>query len=470
MFSPDSHLIIANLFPRLMGIIYFFSLGSFLFQIRGLIGERGILPVKAYLNPFQQRWGKRRFYWIPTVFWLNSSDQALMFITGLGTFLAILLTLGVYPFLMLPLLFLIHLSIISVGQDFLSFGWEMFFLETSCHAFLLSLTSVPNLVVWISVYLLIFRFHIQAGTSKLLSREPVWRNLTALAYHYQTQPLPNTIAWYLHKFPLWFHKLSTLMTLLIEIVLPFAIFGPKELQLTAFLGFFFLQFVVWLSGNYSYLNHLTVVLVSLLINDSYLQFFFSLPDTSLTSEYLDFFLYTAGSIMIFLQLLRLYHHFSHNKKVGRILSYIEPFHIANRYGIFAVMTTTRYEIVIEGSHDKKEWKEYIFFYKPSEITHRPRRVSPYQPRIDWQAWFLPFEEFNSRIWFQNLLYRLLEGSPQVLSLLKFNPFPDKPPLFIRAIVYIYEFSDRKTKQSKGEWWRRTYVGPYSPVLYRKKVN
>src|ERR1700733_3597567 len=286
MFSPESHLIIAHLFPRLIGIIYFFALGSLLFQIRGLIGERGILPVRAYLDHFRNRLGTRRFYWVPTVFWWDCSDQALMAVAGLGTFLAVLLAFGIYPFLLLPLLFLIHLSIVSVGQDFLSFGWEMFFLETSCHAFLLSLASIPNSVVWISVCFLIFRFHLQAGTSKLLSREPVWRNLTALFYHYQTQPLPNMMAWYLHKFPLWFHKLSTFMTLLIEIVLPFAIFGPKEFQFAAFLGFFFLQFSIWISGNYSYLNHLTAVLVSLLISDSYLDHFFTLPDTPPTPWYL----------------------------------------------------------------------------------------------------------------------------------------------------------------------------------------
>ena len=464
MFSPESHLIIAHLFPRLIGAIYFFALGAFLFQIRGLIGEKGILPIDTYLDHFRHRLGKRRFYWIPTVFWINSSDRALLAVTGLGTFLAILLVFGVYPSLLLPLLFLIHLSIVSVGQDFLSFGWEMFFLETSCHAFLLSLSPIPNPVVWISIYLLIFRFHIQAGTSKLLSKEPVWRDLTALSYHYQSQPLPSTLAWYLHKFPLWFHKFSTIMTLVIEIILPFAIFGPKELQLIAFIGFFLLQFSIWISGNYSYLNHLTVVLISLLISDSYLENFFNLPDIPSTPWYLDFFLYIGGGIMIFLQLLRLFHHFLRNKWAGQILSYVEPFHIANRYGIFAVMTKTRYEIVIEGSNDRKEWKEYLFRYKPSELTRRPRRISPYQPRIDWQAWFLPFEDFNSAVWFQNFLYRILEGSPEVLSLLRHNPFPEKPPQFIRALVYIYEFSDGETKRATGEWWHRTYVDTYSPIL------
>ena len=466
MFSPESHLIIAHLFPRLIGAIYFFALGAFLFQIRGLIGEQGILPVKIYLDHFRNRLGKRRFYWLPTIFWWNCSDKALMGITAIGTLLAVFLMFGIYPALLLPLLFLIHLSIVTVGQDFLSFGWEMFFLETSCHAFLLSLTTIPNPVVWISLYLLIFTFHIQAGTSKLLSGEPVWRNLTALSYHYQTQPLPNAVAWYVHKFPLWFHKLSTIGVLFIEIILPFAIFGPKELQLAAFAGFFLLQFSIWISGNYSYLNHLTAVLISLLISDTYLNSVLSSPEITPTPWYLDLFLYVAGGLLICLQLLRLYHHFSRDQRASRILSYVEPFHIANRYGIFAIMTTTRYEIVLEGSNDRKEWKEYLFRYKPSETNRRPRRISPYQPRIDWQAWFLPFEDFTSAVWFQNFIYRILEGSPHVLSLLRFNPFPDKPPKFIRAVIYIYEFSDAKTKKASGEWWQRSYVGTYSPILYR----
>ena len=462
MFSPDDHLIIAHLFPRLLGIIYFFALAPFLFQIQGLIGSQGILPVELYLNHFRHKLGKRRFYWLPTLFWVNCSDRALMALPAAGTLLSVLLICGVYPSLLLPLLFLIHLSIVTVGQDFLSFGWEMYFLEISCNAFFMSLTPTPNLAIWISFYLLIFRFHLQAGTSKLISKEKVWRDLTALSYHYESQPLPNTIAWFFHKLPLWFHKFSTVFALAIEIVLPFALFGPKEMQLAAFCGFFLLQFFIWVSGNYSYLNHMTVVLISLLISDAYLSHFLTIPKVDPNPLYLDVFLYLVGAALIILQLLRLWIHFFPNRKMARVFLYVEPFHIANRYGIFAIMTRTRYEIVIKGSADGRNWKEYLFWYKPSELTRRPRRISPYQPRIDWQAWFLPFQDFNSCVWFQNFLFRLLQGSKPVLALLRFNPFPDNPPKYLRAIVYVYEFSSTSTKKARGEWWNRIYVKDTHP--------
>lgn len=464
MLSPEAHLIIAHLFPRLLGVIYFFALAPFIFQIRGLIGENGILPVSLYLKHFRHMSKLKRYYWLPTIFWWTHSDRALVAASAVGSVLAVLLACGVYPIVLIPILFFIHLSIVTVGQDFLSFGWEMFFLEISFNAFFLSLTTVPNIAIWISLYLLLFRFHIQAGSSKFLSREKVWRNLTALNYHYQTQPLPNTIAWYFHKLPVPFHKFSVIMMLVIEIILPFAMLGPQSFQLAAFIGFFLLQYFIWVSGNYSYLNYLTVVLSTLLISDIYLAPVFSVPEAQSSPLILDLFLYAIGCCLIGLQLLRLLHHFLPRRGIANILTYVQPFHIANRYGIFAIMTTTRYEIIVEGSDNGQEWKEYYFRYKPSEINRRPRRIAPYQPRLDWQAWFLPFEEFGSAVWFQNFLFRLLQGSPHVLSLLRLNPFPDKPPQYIRAKIYIYEFSDVKSKKLKGEWWRRKFIDAYTPIL------
>lgn len=394
-----------------------------------------------------------------------------MGVTALGTALAVLLALGFYPFLLLPLLIIIHLSIVTVGQDFLSFGWEMFFLEISYNVFFLSLTHKPNIFIWISLNLLIFRFHLQAGASKLQSGDPNWRNLMALCYHYQTQPIPNMIAWYFHKLPVWFHKFSVAMMLFVEIIVPFAIFGTEEMRLAAFILLFLLQLFIWVSGNYSYFNHLTMVLVLLLVSDTYLEPLFGMADSRPTSPWLlQVFVSIVGIIFITLQLLQLWNHFFRNATVGRILYKIYPYHLANRYGIFAIMTTTRYEISVEGSDDGQIWKEYLFPYKPSELNRRPRQISPYQPRLDWQAWFLPFDYFENAVWFQNFLYRLLEGSPHVLALLRHNPFPDMPPRFIRARMYVYEFSDATTKKRLGYWWVRSFVREYSPVVTKEEVT
>lgn len=222
--DPNNSLIIIHWFPRLLGLIYFFALGAFLFQIKGLLGKEGILPISIYVEHLKARFGKKAVLYCPTLFLWNSSDRMLVGVVAAGTVFSVLLFFGVCPPLMLLLLFICHLSIVNAGQEFLSFGWETFFLEICCSTFFLTLTSTPNPIVWISLNLLLLRFHLEAGVSKIESGDANWRNLTAMAYHYLTQPLPNTVAYYIHRFPLWFHKASCALMFFIEIAVPFAIF------------------------------------------------------------------------------------------------------------------------------------------------------------------------------------------------------------------------------------------------------
>lgn len=464
----ESHAIICALFPRMLGIIYLFVFVPFLFQIKGLIGKEGILPISPLLKHYQKYLGWKRFYWLPSVFWASASDRALMIVPAIGSLLALLLFLGFYPFILLPLLILLHISLISAGQDFLSFGWEMFFCEISYNAFLISLTNDINPLAWFSINLLLFRFHLKSGTSKLQSRDPSWRNLMALKYHYETQPIPNAIAWYFHKLPLWFHKFSTAAVLFIEIVVPFGVFGGETVRLATFAILFFLQLAIWISGNYSYLNYLTAVLLTLLLSDQFLSPYFHTPVHEPSSWLLHGFVSAGALLLIVLQLMRLWNDFSYRRSISQCLAYFEPFYLANIYGIFAVMTTKRYEVVIEGSDDKEDWEEYLFRYKPSELNRRPRQVSPYQPRLDWSAWFLPFQNFEQEKWFHQFLFCLLEGKKEVLKLLRHNPFPDKPPTFIRVQLYQYTYSDFQTKKETGNWWNREYVGQFSPNLKLKQ--
>lgn len=469
MLNVESYTIIAEWFPRLLGIIYFFTFTAFAIQIRGLIGENGILPAASFLKRIHAHYGTKSYFLAPTVFWCGSSNAALLGAAYAGSLFAILLLLGLAPPLMLVILYILYLSIVSVGQEFLSFGWEGFLLEVTVNAFLLSLTTVPNAIVWVSINFLLFRFHFMAGLVKLQSRDPSWRNQTATAYHYQTQPLPNTIAWYFYRLPLWFHKLSCASMFFVEMVVPFGIFLGEEVRLAAFAALAGLQFFIWLTGNLSFLNHLTLIFCTILLNNgSLMSLGFQAPVPAETPLWLDISLYILGGLLLALQVIRFVHHFIRTSTFSKILRAVEQFHIANRYGIFAVMTTRRIEIVIEGSGDGTEWKEYTFRYKPSEVTRRPRRVSPYQPRVDWQAWFLPFSDFQSERWFQQLLHHLLKGTPDVLKLLGHNPFPDEPPAYIRAIAYDYVFSTPEERQSRGWWWRRTYAGQYSPVLSLNK--
>lgn len=467
MFNVEDYTFIAEWFPRMLGAIYFFTFVAFAIQIRGLLGENGILPVAPFLNYIKRRY-PNSMYVVPTIFWWNSSNRALVAVCLIGTGLSIALLMGIAPPLMLILLYILYLSIVSAGQEFLGFGWEGFLLEITINACLLSLTVIPNIFVWLSLNFLLFRFHVQAGAVKLQSHDPNWRNLTAIAYHYQTQPLPNTIAWYFYRLPLWFHKICAGMMFFIELVVPFGIFFGEDVRLLAFMGLFGLQFFIWFTGNLSFLNHLTALFCFILINNQTFELLGAVPPAlQVTPFWLEAALSICGAILLALQVARFYHHFLPIAFFAKIFRYIDPFHLINRYGIFAVMTTRRIEIIIEGSEDGVEWKEYTFWFKPSEVNKRPMRVSPYQPRLDWQVWFLPFSRFESERWFHEFLLHLLKGTKDVTGLLNENPFPNEPPKYVRALAYDYVFTTAAEKRGSGDWWVRTYVGPYSPTLSLK---
>ncbi len=471
MWNPDSYTMAALLLPRLLGFVYLFAIGAFLFQIRGLIGENGILPLKDYLYHLKNYYSSKRFLYVPSVFWLSATDRALMSVIWLGTGLSIALILGIYPPLCLGLLYLIYLSITSAGQDFLQFGWESFLLETTFYTFWMSLTPVPNLMIWICLNLLLFRFHFQAGAVKLQSRDQSWRHLTALAFHYQTQPLPNTQAWYVYKWPLTFHKFSAVLMFAIELIFPFGLLFGEEIRAGVGAAFIGLQVMIWATGNFSYLNYLTSALSIIAFSNSFLGVPFA-PSLPSSNKFLTILLSFVGAIFILLQLVQLWHHFWPKRRLARWLYSLYPYHLVNPYGIFAVMTTERYEIIIEGSHDGHDWQEYLCRYKPSEITRRPRRIAPYQPRIDWQMWFLPFDDFEAQTWFHQFLYHILKGTPEVLKLMRYNPFAEKPPKYVRAVMYDYKFSSYQEKKEQGWWWKRSWMGNYSPVmmLKEKKVS
>lgn len=469
MFDPASYTYAAHLLPRLLGLIYFFALGALLLQIKGLIGKDGILPLKKFLEFIHFYHPEKKFSLTPTLFWINCSDRAIVGLTLVGTLLSLTLMFGYYPSLILALLFIIHLSIVTAGQDFLSFGWEGLLLEITFQTFLISLTAVPTMMVWISLNFLLLRFHLQAGTNKLFYGDSSWKDLTAIAYHYQSQPLPNTVAWYAHKLPMSFQKMSVVLMYLIEIVVPFGLFFGEGIRLFTFITLFSLQYLIWLTGNFSYLNFLTAVFLVILVSNSYLSPFFTYESQQIeTPLFLEIALSAIGVILISLQSLRLWHHFSPTSFCSKIFRKLSPFHLVNTYAIFAGMTKVRYEIVVEGSEDGAEWKEYLFSYKPSEVTRRPRRIAPYQPRLDWQMWFLPFHEFESAEWFQKFLYHLLKGTPSVLQLIRYNPFKDQPPRYIRAVIYEYQFTSWAEKNSNGNWWKRSFVDFYSPMLSLRK--
>jgi hypothetical protein len=444
-----------ELFLKALGIVYLIAFLSFGVQADGLVGSQGVLPLENYLHGMHQAMGARAFWYAPTVFWVNSSDLALRIAWIAGAALSIVLTLGFFRRACLVLLLILYLSICTAGQDFWSFQWDILLLEAGFLAIFLDSSHGRQ---WLFRWLL-FRLMFMSGLVKLLSGDTAWHNLTALGYHYETQPLPTPIAWYMFQLPGWFQKASTAVVLFVELAVPFLIFAPAKLRrISAFL-LIGLQALILLTGNYTFFNLLAIALCLFLFADRTA----ALPETGmhrgLTIAVMAFVLVTSG-----LQFLEMFS-FPLPPLALDYLSGISPLRIVNTYGLFAVMTTTRPEIVIEGSQDGGTWRPYEFRYKPGDLRRAPPWVAPYQPRLDWQMWFAALGSPQQNVWFYSFAVRLMQGSTPVLRLLANNPFPAAPPRYIRALVYDYQFTDFATRKSSGSWWRRelkaTYLAPVS---------
>lgn len=457
----DSHLIAISLFLRLVGLIYVIAFISILVQVKGLFGKHGILPVRDYLA-LLKRLGVERFYYIPTLFWINSSDEALVGICFLGTLMGGLLAIGFLPLLMLILLWICYLSFKSIGQDFLNFQWDALLLEVGFVSILVAAAGPSSLGV-ILLWFLLFKFMFMAGFVKITSHDRSWRDLTALSYHYETQPLPHRFSWYAHQLPLWFQKLTTVSTLFLEILVPFLVFGPSELRLAAFALLAILQLMIILTGNYGPFNLLSLVMLVPLLNDTVLQPFAMV--SLIPFPFLPQLLFTIIALgLMLLNSIHLLTLFSSKIPGQSILHFFGPIEISNPYGIFAVMTTKRYEILVDWSNDGKKWYEYEFKWKPQNPAEAPPISMPHMPRLDWLMWFLPFNPYDSTPWFLKFLGKLLENSPDVLSLLRNGP--KDPPLYVRALVYEYRFTDWKTRQKTGNWWKVKFIGSYTPIASR----
>lgn len=482
------------LFLRLLGIVYLSAFISLAVQIDGLVGKEGILPASNFLQAVSQKFGPEKYRLLPTLCWLNSSDSFLTFLCWGGAFFSFLLILGFAPSILLSILWIGYLSLTNVCRDFLYFQWDNLLLETGFLAiFFAPLAIFPKnsnrsepstTFLWLLRWLL-FRLMFESGCVKLLSGDFTWRNLTALTFHYETQPLPTWIGWYAHQLPIWFQKISVIVMFGIELIAPFLIFSPRRVRMVSFFSLLFLQILILLTGNYSFFNWLTIALTFLLLDDTFLRRFFpkkmrersypqnreSLP-CRVQSLFRNFLTVTVAGTIIFVSGIQLSGLFFQPMKLPKafesFLNWVSPFRSINSYGLFAVMTTTRPEIIVEGSNDGQNWLEYKFRWKAGDLNRPPAFVAPHQPRLDWQMWFAALGNYQANPWFIEFLVRLLQGSPKVLSLLSYNPFPETPPQYLRALLYDYRFTDIKTKRSNENWWRRELKGLYCPVVSLKK--
>ncbi len=468
--EPDRYDLVRWIFLRGLGLIYFAAFASLAVQILGLVGEAGVLPLDSFLRMVREQAGIRAYELVPTLFWLNASDTTLVAGGVAGMALALLVVSGIAVRPALVGLFALYLSYVYAGQVFMTFQWDLLLLEAGFLAIFLNGGS--RIIVWLYRWLL-FRYLFMAGAAKLVSGDPTWRSLTALEYHFETQPLPTPLAWYAAHLPHWILVGATAATLIVEVGVVFLIFAPRRLRAVAAWCVMGLQILIALTGNYNFFNLLTMLLCLFLADDAALRGAFPARLAARVAERAPRAgrMATTIAVVIVLTVVPV-----GVNQVWRLLSggslplvdaltdVVSPLLIVNPYGLFAVMTTTRPEIVVEGSDDGQEWREYEFRYKPGATSRRPPWNIPHQPRLDWQMWFAALGDDRQEPWFVSFLRRLLENSAPVLSLLAGNPFPDHPPRYVRAMLYEYRFADAKTHAATGQWWVRRRAGSFFPAV------
>jgi hypothetical protein len=502
-----SHRLSRTLFVRALAAIYGLAFLSLWTQIEGLIGRNGILPVAEYLPAVAAQVGAERFWLLPTLCWASASDGFLHLLCGGGVVLAALAAAGVATRLALLLAWVFYLSLTVVSREFLGFQWDALLLEVGFLAVFfapgnwrpdLAREGAPSVVVvWLLRWLL-FRFMLMSGAVKLLSNDATWWNLGALNVHYETQPLPTWIGWYAHQLPAWFQKMSVLLMFVIELALPFLIFCGRRARLIAAAAFTALMLLIAATGNYCFFNLLTVVMCLPLLDDRALlrllpvrvaEWFEGRPASPASAPIhadsarveprppgrasvmrhwrtvgLAILAMVSLSVSGSIVAAQLFRARSIPPPFSTLMRLTSPFRSINSYGLFAVMTTKRPEIIVEGSNDGQTWLPYEFKWKPGDLRRAPGFVAPHQPRLDWQMWFAALGEVRGNPWFVNFLARLLQGTPAATGLLEKNPFPGAPPRFVRAQLYEYHFTDLATRRQTGEWWRREYNGVYCPEL------
>jgi Lipase maturation factor len=505
------------LWLRALGLIFFSAFYSLAFQIRGLIGPDGILPAANYLTAVAERFGIWRFWYAPTLLWLSTGPGALRALCLIGLVASLLLVFNLWPRGSIAVCFVAYLSFVSVAQDFSEYQSDGMLLAAAFLSLLAAPPGVrprlgrehpPSRASLFVLQWLWFCVYFESGIVKLLSHDPEWRHLTALDQYYQNGPLPNWIGWYAQQLPHGVQAAIALLTLVIEIGVVWLMFLPRRFRLLCFFIVTPFQIGIILTANLAFLNHLVLALGMLLLDDQFilgatdwmkvrlklwpapagegsggagasgladaasggsesaLHFLRSNPGLVALRRRLSIVVPAVLLIWIFystvVQLLMMF--VPRPPLPLEPAEALEPFRIAGRYGLFAVMTTARYEIEFQGSRDGVNWIAYPFRYKPQRLDEAPRFYAPYQPRFDWNLWFASLGTWRQYPWVLRVEVELLRSDPALLSLFAGNPFSSTPLKEIRAVEWQYWFTDLKTRRATGMWWRREFHGLYGPVI------
>ncbi len=490
------------IFLRALGVIYFSAFYSLIFQIKGLLGPSGILPAGDYLQAVSSALHSARFWFAPTLFWISSSDRALMVVCWVGLTASVLLVLNIWPRAALAVCFICFLSFIGAAQDFASYqsdgmllgaGFISLFFAPAGFLPGLGRANPPSRA---SLFLLRwewFRIYFESGFAKMASGDTSWRHFTAMDDYYQNGPLPTWIGWFAGHFPHWFHASAVFYTLAVELVLVWMVFLPRRFRIACFWIVAPFEISIILTGNYAFLNYLVFSLGFLLLDDRFVEWIVpkqirgvlerrrdavsaaeTPPDNwraawrkrlkpvrmTVAGICLGLVFYATTAIFIWTLAPSV-------PLPRKPVTMLEPFRIANRYALFANMTHQRYEIEFQGSPDGTTWVPYPFRYKPQDPSKPPGIYAPYQPRFEWNLWFASlgnWREYRFVLWTEE---RLLGNDPDVLELFARNPFPGTPPKEVRSVLYQYWFTSEQTRRERGLWWRREMLGEYAPKLERE---
>jgi hypothetical protein len=491
------------LFLRAFGLIYFSAFFSLIFQIRGLIGPAGILPAGSYLQAVADSFTPwMRVWYVPSLLWWSSGPVVLSALCWVGIAASLLLMLNLWPRGMLLACFVCFLSFVSAAQDFSGYQSDGMLLEAGAIALFFAPSGFrpglgrphpPSRASWFLLQWEWFRIYFESGVVKILSGDPQWRHFTAMDEYYQNGPLPTWIGWYVQHLPHWFHASTVYATLALELGLVWMLFLPRRWRIACFFIVTPWQIGIILSANYTFLNYLVLLLGVLLLDDNLvlrllpanlkervaptksaeakapsapvegwreiLSPKWSALKLAFSSLMLVWIFYATTAELVWM--------FVRAPLPTSPVTALEPFRIANQYGLFAVMTRGRYEIEFQGSPDGQRWEAYPFRYKPQDLNKPPGIYAPYQPRFDWNLWFASLGSWREYPIVPNTELRLLSGDQDVLTLFAGNPFPQEPPRQIRAVLWQYWFTSMAEKRATGMWWRRQSLGLYAPTLERE---
>ncbi len=456
-------------FTRGLSAIYLIAFLTALNQFRPLLGERGLLPAPRFI-------ARVPFRLSPSLFYLRYSDRLLAGVAWLGMLLSAAVIIGladaaplVVWMLVWLVLWVLYLSIVNIGQTFYAFGWESLLLEAGFFAIFLgpAWMTPPVLVIWMIRWLL-FRVEFGAGLIKIRG-DPCWRDLTCLDYHHETQPMPNPLSWFFHHLPPRLHRVEVLGNHFAQLVAPIGLAFPQPISDIAGIVIVLTQGWLVLSGNFAWLNALTILCAVAAFNNAALGAVFPfvhVPALSAPPVWYNAVLLALTAVVLVLSYAPARNLLSRRQLMNFSFN---PVHLVNAYGAFGSITRVRYEIVVEGTSaidltTPVEWVEYEFKGKPGNPRRSPPQVAPYHLRLDWLMWFAAMATPQEYPWFIALLTKLLQNDRATLKLLRSNPFPDVPPAFVRARLYRYRFSTWRERRETGNWWMRELVSDYLPSV------